>query len=199
MDSDLATGPAIAWATPWLVALVAVLLGALAVACAAMVRSRRRSRRDLEQVLARTEELRREVDDLRRSERPVERTSESYVITGVGAAEASRPAAPDARIEGRLFADLVLRESVVQGAALAHGVRRALSAETRNRIRFEMGREIKRARKERRTELREVRRRLRAEQRAGVGGPREGSAPIPPNCSSSEAPIDRALPEQGAA
>ena len=67
-----------------------------------------------------------------------------------------------------LFADIVLRETVVQAAALAAGLRRALSPESRNRIRFEMRREVKRARKQRRADLREARREWEARQRAQV-------------------------------
>ena len=40
----------------------------------------------------------------------------------------------------------------MQAASLGYGVRRALSAPARNRIRFEMRREVKRARKERKAE-----------------------------------------------
>jgi hypothetical protein len=71
-------------------------------------------------------------------------------------------------VPGPLFADLVLRESVVQAASLASGLRRALAPETRNRIRFEMKREVKRARKQRRADLRRARREWEARQRAEV-------------------------------
>ena len=64
------------------------------------------------------------------------------------------------RIEGSLFADLVLRESVVKGVSLVYGVRRALAPETRNRIRFQMRQEVKRSRKQRRIDLRAARRHL---------------------------------------
>ena len=65
-------------------------------------------------------------------------------------------------------ADLVLRESVVKAAALAYGVRRGLAPANRNRIWFEMRREVKRARKERKAEEREAIREWRARQRAAV-------------------------------
>ena len=80
------------------------------------------------------------------------------MITRVGesGAEPAEPLVPE-RIDGRLFADIVLRESLVKAASLGHGVRRALAAETRNRIRFEMRREVKRSRKQRRAELKELR------------------------------------------
>ena len=67
-----------------------------------------------------------------------------------------------ARVDGPLFADLVLRETVVRAAALGHGLRRALAAETRHRIRFEVRRQTRAARKQRRRDLRDLARRTRA-------------------------------------
>jgi hypothetical protein len=52
-------------------------------------------------------------------------------------------------------------ESLVRAVSLAHGVRRALSPENRQRIRFEMRREVKRARKQRRRDVRQAQRHLR--------------------------------------
>ena len=188
MDTDLLTSAA----TAWVVAAVACLL---AVGCAvASVRSRSRSRAALEQVLAATEELRGQVDELRgpaaaggepappRPRRPRAEDLTAYVITDAGRepdrGDAGGPegrtggAQPEGRIDGRLFADLVLREGAVRAGTLAHGLRRALAPETRNRIRFEMGREVKRARRHRRAQVREARRRVAAEERATVGGER---------------------------
>lgn len=100
---------------------------------------------------------------------------ETFVITSVvpaggPSAEAGpaggRHAAADHRIEGSLFADLVLREAVVKGVSFVHGVRRALAPETRNRIGFEMRQEVKRSRKQRRTDLRAAKRHLADQQRA---------------------------------
>jgi hypothetical protein len=62
----------------------------------------------------------------------------------------------------RDFASVALAESALRLASLAYGVRRALSPENRNRMRFEMGREVKRARQERRREAKEARRQQRA-------------------------------------
>ena len=69
------------------------------------------------------------------------------------------------RLERAVFADVLLRESVIRLGSLGHGVRRALSAESRHRIRFEMKREIKRARKQRRAEQRVAYREWQARQR----------------------------------
>ena len=93
-------------------------------------------------------------------------TAEEFVITRLG--EESDEAAPV--LETRLFADVVLRETVVKAASFAHGVRRGLSPANRNRIWFEMRREVKRARKDRRAEERQAIRDWRARQRATQGG-----------------------------
>ena len=91
--------------------------------------------------------------------------ADEFVITRLGVEPESEPVPT---VEPRLFADLVLRESVVKAAALAYGVRRGLAPANRNRIWFEMRREVKRARKERRAEEREAIREWRARQRAAV-------------------------------
>jgi len=59
------------------------------------------------------------------------------------------------------FATLAVGESLVRLVSIGYGVRRALSAENRNRIRFEMRREVKRARRQRRLDLKEAKRHLR--------------------------------------
>ena len=88
-----------------------------------------------------------------------------YVITRLGAEPEAEPAPT---MEPRLFADIVLRESVVKAASFAYGVRRGLSPANRNRIWFEVRREVKRARKQRKAEEREAVREWRARQRAAV-------------------------------
>ena len=60
-----------------------------------------------------------------------------------------------------LFADIVAREGLVRAAGVAHGLRRALAPASRNRIRFEMRRELRRARKQRKREMRAAWRDLR--------------------------------------
>ena len=149
-------------------ALVALLLAALA------LRTARRA-------AARTEEL---VADLaaRQAERdavaapavPVEETpadASPYVITGLdtapGAAPETRPV--PARIDGRLFTDIVARETTVRAASWAHGVRRALSPESRNRIAFQVRQQAKQSRRDRRAEVREALREYRARHRADTG------------------------------
>ena len=92
-----------------------------------------------------------------------------FVITRVGQSEPEPEPVPT--VPAPVFADLLLKESVVQTASLFQGLRRALSPETRNRIRFHMRQEVKRSRKQRRAELREVRREWLARQREAMGEP----------------------------
>ncbi len=158
---DLLAPVALGVAVLLLVVTLAVLL--------AVRRDRRRTAQTLAVALAEAradaEELRERLDALsHRVEAPV-RPAEEFVITDIGTRDPEPlPTAPT-RIEGRLFADIVLRESLVKAASLGYGVRRALAPETRNRIRFEMKREVKRSRRERRAELKEMRRRHQARQR----------------------------------
>lgn len=72
------------------------------------------------------------------------------------------------RLTAGEFAGVALGESLVRVLSLGYGVRRALSAENRSRIRFEMRREVKRSRKQRRRDLKEAKRHLRADQRADL-------------------------------
>lgn len=158
--------------------IVLAALGVLAVLAltltAALLRLRSRTRRELLAAHAESARLRAQVEEIERmlvtSRQPTpppaaERMVQEFTITGLG-----RPADPaPATIDRALFADLVLRETVVKTASLAHGVRRALGAESRNRIRFEVRREVRRSRKQRRADLREARRDWEARQRSSMG------------------------------
>jgi len=155
---------------PWVpvAACAAVALFAVT-ACFLVVR---RSRADLAATRREAADLRERVDAraasvaARAADRPEDEAG--YLITRVGEVpeSSSEPSYVPARIEGRLFADIVLRETVVKTAALTHGVLRALTAENRNRIRFEMKREVRRSRKQRRADLKTARREWEARQRA---------------------------------
>jgi hypothetical protein len=160
-------------------------LGALTLAslvlAVVLLRTRATTSRDLRSAHAESASLRAQLEDLDRRlthAPPRAHPDPEFVITHLGetgpatapaVAPATAPAvapvgAPvvgvDAveRVDSALFADLVLRETVVKAASLTHGLRRALAPEVRNRIRFEMGREIKRARKQRRADLKAARR-----------------------------------------
>lgn len=96
-------------------------------------------------------------------------TEQTFVITQLGDLPAAdgAPQVPN-RMDGRLFADVLARETLVRSAGLVHGVRRALAPEARNRIRFEMRREVKRSRRDRRTEMKVAWREYQARQRGRV-------------------------------
>lgn len=99
---------------------------------------------------------------------------QSYVITRFGDEEPQVEAVPVVgRIDGKLFADIVARESAIKAVGLAHGLRRALAPEIRNRIRFEMKREVQRARKQRRADLKAALREFRARERADLAEAQE--------------------------
>ena len=89
-----------------------------------------------------------------------------YVITHVGEPEPEPEPVPT--VPAPVSPTWCSSETVVQAASLFHGLRRALSPETRNRIRFHMRQEVKRSRKQRRAELREARREWAARQRAAM-------------------------------
>lgn len=151
-------------------ALVALLGLAAMTALTLLWRDRARLRAELAQRAGQVEELSSRVDALSAPGRAAHvagaREPVEYVITGLGTPE------PDefvpARIEGRLFADILLRETVVKAAALGHGVRRALAPEVVWRVRGEVRRELKRVRKQRRQDLKLARRDWAARQRAGA-------------------------------
>jgi len=177
------------------VVAVAAAVGAVAmlllVALVLLVTRRRRSRADLEAML---EAAQREADDLRhRLEKltgpgrpapggpayldehsaepavPAQRAPEraDFVITHVGEPgdEASEDLTPLA-VPDRLVLSATLGEPLVKVAAFSHGVRRALSAESRNRIWFEMRREVRSARRRRLRLRKDLMREYRAQQRA---------------------------------
>ncbi|WP_341926786.1 hypothetical protein [Nocardioides psychrotolerans] len=165
-----------AWTVVVALLVLLTLAGAFLVT---VVRGRRRAAGDRATARAETAALRARLDALeRRTSAPVATVTSDderdYVITRIGSEDEQTERRPVSRVDAPLFADLVLRESVVQAASLAAGLRRALAPETRNRIRFEMRREVKRARKQRRTDLRDARRDWEARQRAGAFD--EGSA-----------------------
>jgi hypothetical protein len=162
-----------------------VLLG---VVLAASISHRRRTREELAASRADVEKLRARLDGLTRDlerarRRPagasvVPRTE--YVITGVstgstgglgstgGMGSRDRVGSADS-----LVLSAALGEPLVKLVAFGYGVRRALSAESRNRIAFEMRREVRRSRKQRRRQEKEAVRAARAAEREALA---EGDA-----------------------
>jgi hypothetical protein len=146
-------------------AVAAVLACVLAVALLSRSISRRELAVALTAAQAETAELRTRLDALtdqldRQAGSTVRGGDPAYVITDSGALR-RQPTVAD-----RVVLSATLGEPLVKVVAFGHGVRRALSAESRNRIRFEVGREVRRARKQRRREMKEAWRRMQAEDRA---------------------------------
>lgn len=152
--------------------VVGAVLGAVVVALVGLRGAARRSRRD-RAIRAELAEVRRELAEVRRrldapapTAQAEPREPREYVITTMphgrhGPEEPDRPAAGAQPLTSGQFASVAVGESLVTLVSLGHGVRRALSAENRNRIAFEMRREVRRARKQRRRELKQARRNLR--------------------------------------
>jgi hypothetical protein len=155
------------------VTIVLVVLGLVAVLAVA-VAGRRRLERQLQSARADLGRLQDRLDALARSlPSPAAAggppAREQYLITSLADQPETSDGVPGlaARPAGHDLVTLALAESTIRLAALAHGVRRALSPENRNRIRFEMRQEVKRARRQRRRDLRDAKRHLRAQQSGG--------------------------------
>jgi hypothetical protein len=149
--------------------VVWLAIGGLAVLCLVLLLStalaRRAWTRDRSRAEAEVTDLRVRLEELERVTRnPSLASPAEFVITGLGSEPTEDPEPPT--VEGAVFADTVLRETVVKAASFAHGVRRGLAPATRNRIRFEMKQEVRRARKQRRVDLKAAQRDLHARQRA---------------------------------
>jgi hypothetical protein len=155
----------------WLLVGVAVVLAVTVLVAVLSLVSASRARRRLQDDLAATREelaaVQRRVEGLARKS-PATSAPQEFVITTAGPVDAPgevEPAAPvtHEQLTTRQFASVALGESLVTLASFGYGVRRALSPENRNRIAFEMRREVRRARKQRRRDLKEARRHLRAQ------------------------------------
>jgi len=154
---------------PVLIAGAAVVLLVLACVLALVLHSRTIARGELAVALsaaqAQTAELRTRLDDLteqleRQSASMIRVDDPAYVITDAGAPHL------EPTVADRVVLSATVGEPLVKVVAFGHGVRRALSAESRNRIWFEMRREVRRARKQRRREMKDAWRRMQAEDRA---------------------------------
>lgn len=149
-----------------LAAGVAVVLAFLLIA---VLTTQRRTRRELVRARLAHDELLARVTLL---EQPVvsqaSQDSVEYVITDVDSPHLAEPQEGPGRIDGRLFADVVARETVVKAASWTHGLRHALSAENRNRLRFEMRREARRSGRQRKADVKEALRQYYARERGDV-------------------------------
>jgi hypothetical protein len=143
------------WIFPAVIAAAALVVVVLV---GALLRLRRSTAAALAAAGRDQAELRDRLEQLERAAAPpaASEPAGEFVITDIGRRRSDDPVAAPTRIEGRLFADIVLREGVVKVASLAHGVRRALAPEQRNRIRFEVRRETRRATRRRKADVKEA-------------------------------------------
>jgi hypothetical protein len=177
-----------------LAAILAACAGAAAtlllVAAVVLLTRRRRRRVDLEAMLAASQ---REVDNLRHRldeltggrpayleelfaapstpSTPSAPQQAEFVITHVGEGDLDPAGLPEdaVAVPDRLVLSATVGEPLVKVAAFSHGVRRALSARSRNRIWFEMRREVRASRKRRRRLVKDYLRETRARERANEG------------------------------
>lgn len=168
------------WSLPaWAVLTVAVLAALLLVLAVAIAvsesRARARGRREVAELRERLTGLEQQLTAVQTSAPEQTPAAESVRAPGYTITSLGRPEQPDHTLDQQRVtvapapaADALLREGVVQTASLLHGVRRALAPEARNRIAFEMKRELKRSRKARRAEVKEALREYRARHRAEV-------------------------------
>jgi hypothetical protein len=149
-------------------AVAVALAGALLVV---VLRHQSRIRQELERSRSEAQLLRARLAELERAREAAERAPRrlavpaEFLITDAGVEAAptdeAGPGVPD-----RVVLSATLGEPLVKAVALAHGVRRALAPESRNRIRFAMRQEVRRSRRQRRREMKEAWRRMRAAERA---------------------------------
>lgn len=158
-------------------ALAGAVTTLLLVGLVALVRRGNRTRSDLEEMLAAAQ---RESDDLRvrleevsalLPDHVVPAEAATYVITDAGqrSSEVAVPVEDQIRVPDRLVLTATVGKPLVKAAAFSHGLRRALSPENRNRIWFEMRREVRAARKRRKQMIKQYQRDLRADDRAREG------------------------------
>jgi hypothetical protein len=172
---------------PVAIAVLCAAAAGLLLAAAVVTVVLRRDRRvraglvtELAETRAESTELRARLDELERTARRREVSPvlpAEFLITDAGDTrlpDREPPSVPD-----RVVLSATLGEPLVRALALAHGVRRALSAESRNRIRFAMRQEVRRTRRQRRREMKDAWRRMQSEQRtAGDGAARREARDI---------------------
>ena len=132
-------------------ALAVVAVTVLLVFLIMAVRSLRRERSEL---ATRLDDLAQQIvaREVARAPQVAESTVAEFVITDIGNPAPAR----EPNVADRVVLSATLGEPLVKAAAFGHGLRRALAPETRNRIFFEMRREVRRTRKERRREMRQA-------------------------------------------
>ncbi|MDQ6641321.1 MAG: hypothetical protein M3Y66_02375 [Actinomycetota bacterium] len=157
----------------WALAGALLAVGVLAVVLAVLLRAaRRRSRNELAAAVAEHRALEARVDELSRRlvthpprQPPARAESADWVVTWGDGSEREIPVRP---VSNQVVLSAAFGEPLVRVLAFGHGLRRALSAESRNRIGFEVRREMRRSRKVRRREMRDAWRQMRAHEREDV-------------------------------
>lgn len=152
----------------------ATLLVGLSVLLVVLLASRRRTARELAASRADVDELRARVDALAQQLESAESSAAApvvppreYLITTAGlSADPPGEAAGRVAAPTRAVLSVTIGEPLLKAVAFGYGVRRALSAESRNRIGFEMRREVRRSRKQRRRDAKEALREARRQEAA---------------------------------
>jgi hypothetical protein len=155
-----------------ILAAAAVVVVGVAVVLRDVISGRRRLRTELDEARADVDALRARVEAMDTSPEPASPAvdRQDYLITSLPGDSAPRTGLsvpeqepPASTLSVGQFTSVALGESLVRVLSFGYGVRRALSPKNRNRIRFEMGREVKRARRQRRRDLKEAKRQLRGQ------------------------------------
>jgi len=166
---------------PWVYVAAGAAVVAVLGACLVVLRASRRSRVELRSELSaarhdvrrltdRLEALTVEVAESRRAADELASHQElaPFVITGVVAEPEVETTPREAQIVHAIAASspqwvpaAPLREALIKTVSLSHGLRRALSPDNRDRIVLEMRAEVRRSRRQRRAEMKAVRKYLR--------------------------------------
>lgn len=148
----------VTWVTAALAAVVLLVLGVSVAVLVPVLRDRARAEESAAESRSECLRLERRMQELeqrlaRMQQAPAAAGGRAYVITDAG-----REELPEAgtMLADRFVLSAAVGDPLVKVVALGHGVRRALAPEVRHRIRFAMRQESKRARKQRRREMRAV-------------------------------------------
>ena len=175
---------------PWVYAAAGAAVLAALGTCLLLVRGSRRNRAELRAELSaarddvrhltdRLEALTAEVAETHRAavERSVQQEVAPFVITGLVADTEPEPDGVQREAEivhaiaassPRWVPATPLREALIRTVSLGHGVRRALSPDNRDRIVLEMRAEVRRSRRQRKAEMKAVRRYLRERRKSSA-------------------------------
>jgi hypothetical protein len=135
-------------------ALAVLLVGVVALTAARLATARR----ELHELADRITLLEGRIQQLREARSPVDDCLVAEAVPLLRPADGDIEVA--APVPDQLVLSATIGEPLVKAAAFGHGLRRALGAQSRNRIWFEVRREVRRARKQRRQDMRTAYRRM---------------------------------------